>query len=349
MNTPINKNKHTSRLLRLLPKISKKIIHLLVFTFITFNAENSFSQVKIKNKTYPIDSIYTKLTTNLHKFNDNKYNNLDSSFFWVMNAECVPIENARITISNNMGFSDTITKHSYDGLYFIKSPSYGLYKITVEAPGYERQMQHMEVYPMVKRLKKRIALGKPGDIYLPTAYGFFPLTNPVEHVSLHMVKPYKDTAELNLHLVEFWKEIDKLRQITDSTYTNTQWQNPWLVLPLDSVKRNKFSETIEKSSILKIYSLQIIRGYPISTGALVNSINFMIDGSVEEKTIRSVLERNNFVVHRIRMTVDKNWVIDTFYKAMLSKELFIDIQKVNYSLPMIWASIDNIIGAEHSR
>jgi len=324
------------------------IILAFGLVLISFCPSKGLGQINKRTNSIITDSSLIKLSNNLHYFRSNKYNNIDSSFFWIMNADCRPVENARIILSNDNGVSDTITKHSYEGLYFITAPSPGVYKIVVEAPGYETQMQHVQVYPQT-RFKKRIALGKAGDYYL---LSFYPLTNPSEYVSFTMNKPYKDSEELELLMIDFWKDYYKLKRILDPTDTIKRQDN-CLKWPSDSAKRSEFRKVIEESNVLQTYSLQVVGGCS-KAGALVKFTNFLIDRTADENTIRSVIERNNFVIYKIGRNLHLNenryyWNIEATYEAPLSRDLFVDIQKINLALPVVRASVDYLIGAEHSR
>lgn len=318
---------------------------MLIFSLI-FYANTSYGQ---RNKTIHReveDSSLIKLRQNLWNFY-NSYNHLDSSFVWVTNATGQTIENARIIISNSKGYSDTITKHGYEGLYFIQKPMYGIYKIEVDAQGYEKQMQHIQVYPMGK-FKKKISMGKPGDVYLPVVYGLFPLTNPSEYVSFTMNKLYKSSEELELYMEEFRRDADTLRRIVDPSDTIKHYGKVCLLWPTDSLKRQKFRQVIEESQVLKTFSLQIMGGCSYKPGALVKFTTFWIDETIDEKTIQTVLENNHFVINRkskFELGV-KYWIINATYEEPLSKEMLIDIQNIYLTLPVISIDIDAIVGAE---
>jgi len=320
----------------------------LLFILIVFHPHNVFSQVQRIPHGVLIDSNSIKLRDNLQYFNSKKHSNLDSSYFWVMNAECKPIENARIILSNYKGFSDTFTTHSYDGLYFIKTPTVGVYKIEVEAQGYEKQMQHIQLNPH-GRLRKRIALGKPGDFYLPTPMGFFPLSSPLENVSFELADSYySDSSKMASFILEFWKEIKKLRRIADPSDTNHIIYDTNIHWPTDSAKRSEFRKAIEESQYLKTYKLQYVLECAYGANGIDKTLDFMINELVDEKTIRSVLESNNFGIYRIRKTLDKNWIITTNYNAPMSRDIFTDIQKINQALPMIWVILNSYGCIEHS-
>jgi hypothetical protein len=338
-------------MVKFISRIHEKVLFIAAFGFVlmSFFPPNGFSQIKWKARAVITDSSSIKLRNNLHCFGSNKYNNIDSSFFWIVNADCQPIENARIILSSDNGVFDTITEHSYEGLYFINAPSHGVYKLVVEAPGYETQMQHIQVYPQT-RFKKRIALGKPGDYYSPS---FFPLTNPSEYVSFTMNKPYKDAEELELLMFDFWKDYYKLKRIIDPTNTIKRHDN-CLKWPSDSAKRSEFRKVIEESKVMETNTLQVFGDCSYKAGALVKFTNFLMDGTANENTIRSVIERNNFIIYKIGRNLHLNenryyWNIDATYEAPLSRDLFIDIQKINLALPVVRTSVDYLIGAEHSK
>lgn len=328
----------------------KKVMFASVFGFvlIVFQPNKTFSQVKMRTKPIVTDSKTLKTIANLNHFISNKYNDLDTSFFWVMNAECQPIENAIIILSNRTGVSDTITKHNYEGLYFLTAPSPGIYKLVVEAPGYETQIQHMEVFYPAK-FKKRIALGKSGDLYLPTVFGFFPLTSPVEYVSFAFTKPSKYDKEPELFNVEIRKELNKLKKFVNASDTFNLYFNRCLAWPTGSAKRSEFRKVIEESQILKTYSLTVIGDCSKQAGALVKTTGFFIDETADESTIRSVFQKNNFAIYKISQSRIEGWSywdIGASYEAPLSRDLLIDIQNINLALPMVRVSIDYIAGVE---
>ncbi|MBI1306952.1 MAG: hypothetical protein GC181_10150 [Bacteroidetes bacterium] len=332
-------------------KFLKKIMPLPVLfsMLIALQSANSYSQVQRPNMALEIDSSLTKLKAGWQFYHHNKFIYIDSSFILVMNAEGEPIKNARIILSNDLGFGDTISQHGHDGLYFLNSELiHGVYRLEVSATGYETHVRHFQTYPQT-RCRITVALGKPGDYYLPD---YFPISNPKEAVTFTMKKPYKDAAELEIYMAEFRTEVNKLRRMVNPDDTIYLFNN-CMQWPADSLKRIEFRDAIQQSEILKTYTLQVLGGCSNDGGAFINSIDFWIDSTVSEKTIRTVLERNNFSIYRLQRGYNTStnrmyWNIYTTYDYPLSKDLLVDIREVNLALPVIMIDVDSLVGAKNN-
>lgn len=288
-----------------------------------------------------------------HKFINAKYPESKVPSIYIVDSEVNPVNNASIfyTYIGQTDFKTIVNNNRNDGIYLMDDLAPGIIRIEVSAPGFESQIQYAVVYPN-SIFKKTIALGKPGDVYLPTFNGPFPLTNPSEIISFHIKSTgdFKNDSLLREQMSRSAKvELNRLRPYSDTIYQGMYNLN-CLAWPSDSVKRSVFYKLINENDILATYLLYV-DGNAISMGALVKYSEFWVLRDTDEKKIRESLARHGFEI--LRMHVDgvtphpPFWRVRTTYNKPLSLDYLRDIQNLRTEIPLLRTTIDYLVKAKN--
>lgn len=291
-------------------------------------------------------------TESLYKqFIMGKYPETVGSSIWVLDSEVKPITNARIiyTCENLARMDSVIHTVRADGLYEIKNSFRGIVKVEVSAPGFEPQTKYVMVHDNgIMRCK--IVLGRPGSIYLPTVYGFFPLTDPSEIVSLQLKSPELakgDPLILEQMMDTFYNEVNKLRlYLNDSLSTVNRFSNV-IIGPKEKVCRQELFRMISENKSLKTYGLSV---FGSSKANLSGLSEFWIKADAKELKIREVLNQHGFDVSRIYIDGvpphAKFWRVSTVYNRPMSLDFLRDIQKVISKLAVLNVQVNHSVDIE---
>lgn len=280
-----------------------------------------------------------------------KYPETIKSSIWIVDSDINPVSNATIVYScDEQSFKDSVIyTNRADGLYEINDSFKGIVKVEVSAPGFESQTKYIIVhYNGIMRCK--ITLGKKGSIYLPSVYGFFPLTDPSEIVTLQLKSPELakgDPLIMEQMMDTFYYEVNKLRLYLNDTLSTVSRFSNWINWPNEKECRQEFYKMIVENDVLKTDRLSVFGG---CKSILFGFSEFWIKADTKELKILEVLKEHGFVITRIYKDGvsphSQFYRVSTVYNRPMSLDFLRDIQKVHSELAVLCVLVDHSVDAE---
>lgn len=279
---------------------------------------------------------------------------VDTHAVWVMDGHCQPIAGAEISWVDAESVSHSILTDA-QGLAVLEALPVGWTKLVINRSGY--LSQNKWVRP-VRKLKEKVALGRPGDLMFPGTFHLFPMHNPKFRVAL---SPKVDN-QVPLQVIGTQEQRDAelaiLKQsLPESLRPYASHRN--FPLPHDPTSRAGVIQKIQSSRYWDSWALMVMDesagdGWFPKGGELVNSLTIQIPQHLMSETeLTQIVNQHGFEIKYLVeggiSPSEKRWDIRIAYQRKASPDFLYACSRLYQALPVQTFQIDYIVGAEVTR
>jgi len=254
------------------------------------------------------------------------------SWLWITDEQLQPLTGAEVIVP---GKRLTIDEN---GICLLDALAPGNYTIEVRKAGLEPQIVYAELNGSAP-FRRRVIPGRLGAVYFPSVYGFFPLYDTDEHVSLHQ----QNSGE------PYLKEIDRLKVDFPQDASVSGNSPGCFKVPQEPSERSRFISVLEHNSAAKISELYVF-GPCGTTLGVTEFAEFRISRKTDSETLKAAFEKAGF---EIMKTVDwtlsggPSWRITTRYKLPVTTTYLEALRHIAETLPVISIQPDYIQKENH--